>query len=263
MKTNKPIPLDALIIGGGIAGLWLLARLKAQGWRVILCENKALGYGQTIASQGIIHGGTKYALTGQASTAAQAIADMPKRWQQALQGQGAVDLSAVKWLTDHQLLWTSATVSAKITGFFASKLMQSRMQSLPTEAYPNFFQHKAFQGHLYQLAEPVLDIPSLLQYFQQQFSENLIHSQAITLQATAYHAAPAPAYQAVIHSGDQCFTVQPSRIFATAGEGNQALLAQLNDLSSHNLDFLTKTANNPPLMQRRPLQMLMAKGTHL
>ncbi|MGV6808558.1 MAG: FAD-dependent oxidoreductase [bacterium] len=262
-ETHSAIPLDALIIGGGIAGLWLLARLKAQGKRVFLCESTAIGHGQTIASQGIIHGGTKYALTGQASKAAQAIADMPKRWRQALQGQGTVDLSAVKWLTDHQLLWTSATVSAKITGFFASKVMQSRMQRLPPDAHPSFFQHNAFQGSLYQLAEPVLDIPSLLQYFQQQFSDSLIHSQRITLHTESSQPTPSQGYQVVIQSGDQCFTVKPNRIFAMAGEGNQALLAQLKDLPLHNLDLSKKTAKITNLMQRRPLQMLMAKGQSL
>jgi len=256
MDTRKPIPIDALIIGGGIAGLWLLACLKAQGWRVFLCESTALGHGQTIASQGIIHGGTKYALTGQASKAAQAIADMPKRWQQALQGQGAVDLSTVSCLTDHQLLWTSAKVSAKVTGFFASKLMQSRMQSIKPDAYPRFFQHTDFRGHLYQLAEPVLDIPSVLTTFQQQFNDDLIHSQAITLQADPNNAAH---YNATVQCENQPITFQPQRIFATAGEGNLALLEQLAAISP---DALSAQIS-PTIMQRRPLQMLMVKGKQL
>jgi glycerol-3-phosphate dehydrogenase len=256
MDTRKPIPIDALIIGGGIAGLWLLARLKAQGKRVFLCESTAIGHGQTIASQGIIHGGTKYALTGQASKAAQAIANMPKRWQQALQGQGAVDLSTVSCLTDHQLLWTSANVSAKVTGFFASKLMRSRMQSVQPHAYPSFFQHADFRGHLYQLAEPVLDIPSLLSTFQQTFRDHLIHSQAISLHADPNNAAH---YNATVQCENQPITFRPQRIFATAGEGNLALLEQLAAISPHALS----SQMSPTMMQCRPLQMLMVKGKQL
>ena len=46
-----------IIIGGGIAGLWMLNRLRAEGYDVMLLEKNQLGAGQTIASQGMIHGG--------------------------------------------------------------------------------------------------------------------------------------------------------------------------------------------------------------
>jgi len=51
---------DVAIIGGGIAGLWLLNRLMNSGYNAILFESKALGSDQTVASQGMIHGGIKY-----------------------------------------------------------------------------------------------------------------------------------------------------------------------------------------------------------
>ncbi|HRJ12593.1 MAG TPA: FAD-dependent oxidoreductase, partial [Alphaproteobacteria bacterium] len=68
------IDLDALILGGGIAGLWLARRLQLAGYRVVLLENQKLGGGQTLASQGIIHGGLKYALLGQVNETARRIA---------------------------------------------------------------------------------------------------------------------------------------------------------------------------------------------
>ncbi|MDF1622160.1 MAG: FAD-dependent oxidoreductase, partial [Pseudohongiella nitratireducens] len=52
------------IVGGGIAGLWLLNRLCLAGYDAILLDKGGLGSGQTLASQGIIHGGLKYALNG-------------------------------------------------------------------------------------------------------------------------------------------------------------------------------------------------------
>ena len=54
--------LDVLVFGGGAAGLWCLDRLRRAGYHAILLESKAIGSGQTIQSQGIIHGGGKYAL---------------------------------------------------------------------------------------------------------------------------------------------------------------------------------------------------------
>ena len=56
--------IDIAILGGGIAGLWLLNLLVSRGYSVVLLEKEALGAGQTIASQGMIHGGVKYALQG-------------------------------------------------------------------------------------------------------------------------------------------------------------------------------------------------------
>ena len=72
---------DIVILGGGIAGLWLLNRLYSEGYQPLLIETKALGSGQTLASQGIIHGGLKYALSGSLTGAANVIADMPRRWR--------------------------------------------------------------------------------------------------------------------------------------------------------------------------------------
>ncbi|WP_323150307.1 FAD-dependent oxidoreductase, partial [Pseudomonas oryzihabitans] len=61
---SQPWSTDILIVGGGVAGLWLNARLRRAGYATVLVETGALGGGQSGKSQGIIHGGTKYALTG-------------------------------------------------------------------------------------------------------------------------------------------------------------------------------------------------------
>ena len=68
------VSLDTVIFGGGIAGLWTLNKLHNEGRQVILLESQAIGAGQTGMSQGIVHGGMKYALTGKLSEASQAIA---------------------------------------------------------------------------------------------------------------------------------------------------------------------------------------------
>ena len=80
--------IDAAIIGGGIAGTWALNLLRKQGYNVILLEAEALGCGQTLASQGMVHGGLKYALSGVLTGASEAIADMPERWRACLGSAG-------------------------------------------------------------------------------------------------------------------------------------------------------------------------------
>ena len=73
------ISTDVLIVGAGVAGLWLNARLRGQGFSTVLVESASLGGGQSVKSQGIIHGGAKYALHGALTGASEAIADMPRR----------------------------------------------------------------------------------------------------------------------------------------------------------------------------------------
>ena len=92
---------DIAIAGGGIAGLWLLNRLSQLGYSTVLLEKNALGTGQTLASQGIVHGGLKYALNGVLSPASSAIADMPERWRRCLDGQGDIDLRTTRRRAEH------------------------------------------------------------------------------------------------------------------------------------------------------------------
>ncbi|MBT7352376.1 MAG: FAD-dependent oxidoreductase, partial [Phycisphaerae bacterium] len=92
---NTPFHLDAVIIGGGVAGLLTLDALHRRGCHAWLIERTALGAGQTIQSQGIVHGGLKYALGGAAHAAAKAVSEMPDRWRSMLSGEADPNLSAV------------------------------------------------------------------------------------------------------------------------------------------------------------------------
>ena len=97
-------PIDIAIFGAGIAGLWTFARLKRAGYDVLLLEREAIGFGQTIASQGIVHSGLKYSLAGKLNETARSISAMPDRWRAALRGEGEVDLSDARTSADSQFL---------------------------------------------------------------------------------------------------------------------------------------------------------------
>ena len=81
---SESLSTDVLIVGGGVAGLWLNARLRRLGYSTLLVDKGVLGGGQSVKSQGIIHGGTKYALSGALTGASEAIADMPEHWKACL-----------------------------------------------------------------------------------------------------------------------------------------------------------------------------------
>lgn len=235
---SAEITVDVAIFGGGIAGLWTLSRLRREGYRALLFESQALGGLQSVASQGIIHGGTKYALTGKLTGSAQAIAEMPAIWRAALAGRAGPDLSAVRVLSEYQYLWTSGALVSDIAGFFASKVMQSRMRSVDRGDRPALFDDPRFSGRVYRLEEPVLDPASLAEALVDEIGANCC-------------MAPGPfAAERRPHGWHIDWpegpSVNASAVVLAAGAGNAALLDHF--------------ALQSPQMQRRPLHMLMARG---
>ena len=240
--VNKSNTVDIVIIGGGIAGLWTLARLRKAGYQAILVEAESLGSVQSGASQGIIHGGTKYALTGKLTQSAQSIVQMPQRWKACLEGVGEVDLSQAKILSRHQYLWSNKSLAAKLTGFFASKVMSSRMQHLSPEDYVPPFNQPGFNGELYQLDESVLDIQSVIEAIRGQFSEVIFQAHIEKIIALSANDDSMAENLYRIQLSDD-INILARSIVLTAGAGNEKLLASLNI--------------KQPQMQRRPLLMPM------
>ena len=227
-------PLDLLILGGGIAGLWTLARARRAGYRALLLENRALGGLQTLAAQGIIHGGTKYALGGRLSAAAQAVAEMPDRWRACLAGRGELDLRGVRLLSPHQYLWSDQRLGSRLAAFLGSRLMRGRVTPLNADRLPAPFDHPAFRGRLYRLDEPVLDLPSLIAELHRQVGDacGFYRPGELRLEVQG------------VRLGNRLLAAR--RVLLAAGAGNAELVA---------------AAGLPgPAMQRRPLHMVMARG---
>ena len=153
---------DIVIFGGGIAGLWLLNRLRNEGYHAILLEAESLGNGQTIASQGIIHGGLKYALSGSVGGAANAIAGMPARWRDCLQGKSDVDLRGCELLSEDYYMWSNAGFRSKIKTFLGSKSLRGRVDAVNKADYPEFFASATVAGSLYRLPDFVINTESLI-----------------------------------------------------------------------------------------------------
>jgi glycerol-3-phosphate dehydrogenase len=246
MRT-KNISLDIVIFGGGIAGLWTLNRLRNLGYQAILLETQALGSGQTLKSQGIIHGGIKYALSGFLSGSANAIESMPQRWKDALEGTGELDLRTVNVHSQDQLLWSTGSLGSDIAGFFASKALNSRIQKLPKTDYPPFLKNPAFKGNVYRLAEIVLDTPSLIEALAKPHNDNIFKINPHSGYAFTYDQNnPQNVVSLKIFSDveTKALEIKAKRYLFTAGEGNESL---------------GLTLPNAPLMQVRPLQMTMVK----
>jgi len=230
---------DIVILGGGIAGLWLLHRLREAGYAAILLERAALGQGQSIASQGMIHGGMKYALGGALSGASEAIADMPAHWQRCLRGEGDVDLRGAAVLSNDYYLWPRNSLRSRLNAFLGSKAVRGKVDAVPAAEWPAFFRGHV-EGPLYRLQDLVLDVPSLLATLAER-CRPWIH-QIDWDQCQIEQDANGKIQRLLLHNGvalsAQCF-------ICTAGEGSEDLLATLR----------------PPrvAMQKRSLQMVVVK----
>lgn len=241
---NKIVTVDIAIFGGGIAGLWLLQKLHAAGYSAILLESDALGGGQTCKSQGIIHGGMKYALTGALGSEALAMADMPDIWRACLAGKGEIDLSAVPVLSKRQYLWSPQKFASRLTGFLAGAALSSKVESVAKSDYPAVFQHPGFSGEVYALNEMVIDVPALVREFAKANQEAVYQIEPLNDEELTFDEQGRLLSATVYHAG-QAVSVTAQHFVFTAGSGNEVIIKKLKD--------------NTLAMQLRPLHMVMVE----
>ncbi|MGH1460825.1 MAG: FAD-dependent oxidoreductase [Neptuniibacter sp.] len=237
MNTLK---FDLLIVGGGVAGLWLLNRAIKDGLNAILLEKDSLGGGQTIRSQGIIHGGTKYALNGVLTQASNTIKEMPQRWRDCLEGSGELNLSTVEVLSEAHYMWSKGSLGSKMTTFFATKAFRGRVEEVAKKDRPEVFKDRAFKGSLYRLSELVLNVPTLIDALRAPVEKRIIKADILEseIEFSGNHI------QAILFPQFD-LRLEPSQLVLTSGEGFEALSGKLQI--------------DQPEMQRRPLHMVMVK----
>lgn len=231
---------DIVVFGGGVAGLWLLNQLHQRGYDAVLLETEALGSGQSVASQGIIHGGLKYSLGGVLTGAAQAIASMPGRWRQSLSGELAPDLSAVRVLSEEYYMWADAGIRSRLKAFLGSKSLRGRVEPVIPADYPAFFREATVAGQLYRLPDFVLDTCSLLAALATPVRHALFRIDAGSL--CFQRAADGTLETVNVACGDETVRLSARRFIFSAGRGNRQLISAAG---------LTQ-----PQTQERPLHMV-------
>lgn len=241
MPADRAIPLDALVFGGGASGLWLLDELRRAGHAAMLVERSALGSGQTVASQGIIHGGLKYTLSGLLNPAARAVRDMPDLWRACLRGTREPDLSETRVRADSCLLWQTSTFASKVGMIGATRGLAVRPEKLDPAERPGLLKH--CPGTVARLPEQVIDPASFLANLARRNAARLLRAgddeidlgrDGDTIRVTLRPPGRPP------------IVLQPRRVVLAAGAGNESLRARL-DLP-------------PDAMQRRPLHMVLVRG---
>jgi len=237
--------LDVLIFGGGSAGLWLLDQLARRGDRVLLLEAGRLGQGQTVASQGIIHGGLKYTLQGLLTPAAREIRDMPEIWRQALVGQRAPDLRHTRLRANVCHLWRSESLRSRLGMLGAKVGLHVAPQELASGERPAPL--AGCPGPIARLDEQVIDPASFIADLARQHRERILQ---IDFQDgfDCVISEPGIVERVVLLHPQTRRPLEfcPRHVVLTAGAGNAELRRRFGLLADE--------------MQRRPLHMVLVRG---
>src|SRR6266571_550640 len=134
--TSSSIRADVIILGGGIAGVWILDDLRRAGIDAVLLEKRALGDGQTVASQGIIHGGLKYMFDGHVSTSVKAIAEMPVIWRECLGDKREPNLSGTMIRSGCCYLWGTGSLKSRVFMAGSTIALRAAPQAVERKDWP-------------------------------------------------------------------------------------------------------------------------------
>jgi glycine/D-amino acid oxidase-like deaminating enzyme len=237
--------LDALIFGGGAAGLWLLDRLSRDGHHVLLLEAHSLGSGQTVASQGIIHGGLKYTLSGLLTNSARNIREMPTVWRESLLGNATPDLSQTQLRSGCCYLWQTDSMASRAGMIGARFGLQIKPETISTEQRPAAL--KGVFGTVARLPEQVISPQSFIKDLATQYRDRILQIDAREgLEFELTSPGEVAAVRLTSPGAGSPLKLQPRQVIFTAGGGN----ARLRELAGLSGD----------VMQKRPLHMVMVRG---
>lgn len=208
--AGTTLHVDAVVVGAGISGLWLANLLLQRGLSVAVCDRSPVGGSQTMASQGIVHGGLKYALGGRPNRASEALAPMPTRWRACLAGSGEMDLRGVPMLAETMHLF-SPEIRAKARTLFASRLFTGATRRLDAARVAPFH-----RGLLVALDEFVIDVPALVRRLAGAVRERMIPA-AVT------PAALIPGADGIDRIETGNYAIRADVFLFAAGTGNEAL----------------------------------------
>ena len=187
--------------------------------------------------------GGKYALRGVRDfTAVRSTKAMPERWRRSLAGEIEPDLRAAQVLSGRCHLWLpSGSMAARALSWGLMPLLaKGGLLSTPPQELPDSMWPEALRGSalaVYALAEPVVATGSLLDALARPHRKWIFSYDVSDLQFAGGQ----------VYIADALF--QPRSIVFAAGESNAELMR--------------RAGVRGDLMQRRPLKMVLIRGTAL
>jgi len=239
---------DVVIFGGGAAGLWLLDELTRRGYSAVLLEANVLGAGQTVAAQGIIHGGLKYTLQGLLTKSASSIREMPAIWRDCLDGRREPNLRGVRRRSEDCFLWRTDSLSSRLGMWGAQFGLRVAPQIVEADARPEIL--RGCPGTVARLPEQVISPVSFLEVLAARQRDRLLKIDPARVEFDCRQPGDVAAIRLQTpNPGDRRaleLELRPQCVVFTAGAGNGPLRRRVG---------LADEA-----MQRRPLHMVLLRG---
>ena len=231
---------DVVVVGGGIAGLWVLNQTRQLGYKAILVEKNTLGSGQTLACQGMIHGGQKY---GGDPLVRKAIADMPACWDACMKGEGKVDLRGARSLSANQYMWVDGWFP-NFKAHFAAKRIQEHTDMLRRqEDWPLILRENKRVKAVLRLHEKVLDVRAVLEALKAPYAEYIYKADVSQLKLKGKAVAAVD-----LSAGDTSVSLAAAKYVFCSGAGNQEIARMLGMGES--------------VTQRRPLKQILIRNVN-
>ncbi len=261
MHASREQPVDLLVIGAGIAGLWVLDAAVRKGLTAVAVECEALGAGQSVCAQGIIHGGLKYALRERDLDAAGSISAMPEVWRRLHAGRPRAesgadpvldpgpdlgpDLGPATLSSPCTWIWRTDSLASRLGFLGAKAALRTRPQAVTDAERPPLL--KSAPGSVLRVDEPVFDTRSVLAAIA------AAHPGRIALvdgpEGVELASRGGDIDRVILRHGTDEVVLRPRCVVMTAGIGNERLLARLG------LDAT--------VAQRRPLHMTLLRALEL
>ena len=242
---GNAMDVDAVIFGGGATGLWLLDQLSLRSDRVLLLEAGRLGEGQTVASQGIIHGGLKYTLHGLLTPAAREIREMPDLWRQCLAGRRFPDLRSTRVRAECCHLWRSDSLRSRLGMLGARVGLHVAPREISAADRPEVL--AACPGPVARLEEQVICPASFIADLSRQHRPRILKIDADAgLQFMIANSGSTPCIRIEHPPTGRQVEISARHIVLAAGAGNTVLRRKLGLPDDQ--------------MQKRPLHMVLLHG---
>ena len=236
--------LDAVIFGGGAAGLWLLDRLSRDGHHVVLLESRGLGAGETVGSQGILNVGRSIKASGLSSRVTKPLRELPNVWRDALLGRIVPNLTRTRLRSECCYLWqaeSSVVPSSRERGVFGAHLNEPH----PDDERPAVLTEVT--GPVRRVPEQVICPASYLADLADQYRDRLLLIDAERgLQFWMNSPGEVDAIQLTSPTDGRTLELRPRQVIFTAGCDN----ARLRERVGLSVDALPS----------RPLHMVLARG---
>ena len=237
--------LDAVIFGGGAAGLWLLDRLSRDGHHVVLLEARGLGAGQTVGSQAILHVGSTSTESGLATRVIKPLRELPNLWRNALLGRIAPNLTRTRLRSECCYLWQVESLGLQVASGRSRLAVRSDSEILAPDERPAALTEVA--GPVSRLPEQVICPASFLADLADQYRDRLLQidvEQGLRFRLSS--PGEVDAIQLTSPTGGSTLELKPRQVIFTAGSDN----ARLRELVGLSVDALPS----------RSLHMVLARG---